>query len=316
METGDQELTRTTRRAVRSIIATEDGNPPPMAFHANAYCSYFLADTCDAVESATRAVAGFARSGHIGELAQAYTGLGNCLVTSCRFEEARTAYNQALVLSEKIGDDCRSSIVLSNMGASHFLEGNSETALRFCLHSLAVGKRAPAQPGLLRTWSNLAGAYTATGDLTRARECLDAWSKWMKDGRSWAAKMEFYCHIASMELTLGNTDEGLKWILLAERESQGAEDLVVTLGKLERLRVFSAYHTSGANAAEVIATANINRFRNRHLLAYAEAVAGLAWLEKRVCGSPSPSTKEEMGLFERHRLDGKYASLVLEGFLD
>jgi tetratricopeptide (TPR) repeat protein len=285
-----------------------------MAFHADAYCSYYLADICEAAESASRAVAGFARSELIGELAQAYTGLGNCLVASCRFEEARRAYDQALVLSEKIGDDCRSSIVLSNVGASYFLEGNAETALKYCLRSLAVGKRAPAQPSLLRTWSNLAAAYAATGELSKARESLDAWGKWMKDGRSWAGRMEFYCHSASMELTLGNTDEALKWILTAERESQGAENLVVTQGRLERLRVFSTYHTSGAHSAEVVAMANLDHSGIDTSLPTRRRALRLA--ERKVHGSISQSTREELGLFERLRLAGKHASLVMEGALE
>ncbi|HSD30910.1 MAG TPA: AAA family ATPase, partial [Gemmatimonadales bacterium] len=75
VETGDQELTMTTRDAVRSIIAAEDGSTPPIAYHADAYCSYYLADIDAGQRSATRAIAAYGTAENIGGLAHAYTGL-------------------------------------------------------------------------------------------------------------------------------------------------------------------------------------------------------------------------------------------------
>jgi tetratricopeptide (TPR) repeat protein len=286
-----------------------------MAFHADAFCSYYLSDIDEAAKSAECAVMGFTGGGNIGELAQAHTGLGNCLLVMCRLEEAREAYLRALALAKRMGDDCRSSIVLSNLGASYFLEGDMDSALEYGHESLALGKSAPAQPGLLRTWSNLASAYVVRRELDRARECFESWQQWMRNGRSWAARMEYWCDTALMEVTMGNTSEALKLVATAERESQGREDLVVNQGRLERLRVFLAYHTSGVEAAKLLAKASVRQFQGRNLLAYMEALAALGWLETRVEGGHSQATQVLLQLLKDHRLQGKRMLFEVEGFL-
>ncbi len=315
VENGSQEFTRGVRDEVRQIISSGVGDVPPMAFHADAFCSYYLSDIDEAAKSAKRAVVGYTDGGNIGELAQAHTGLGNCLLVSCRLEEAREAYRQALGLAKRMGDDCRSSIVLSNLSASYFLEGDTESALDYGHKSLALGKSAPAQPGLLRTWSNLASAYVVRRELDKARECFESWQQWMRDGRSWAARMEYWCDTALMELTLGNTSEALKLVATAEQESQGKEDLLVNQGRLERLRVLLAYHTSGVETAKLLAKSCLKRFQGRNLLAYLEALAALGWLETRVEGVHSQATQVLLQLLKDHRLQGKRTLFEVEGFL-
>jgi DNA-binding SARP family transcriptional activator/tetratricopeptide (TPR) repeat protein len=315
VETGDQGLTRTIRDRVRHLIASEDGNAPPIAFHANAYCSYFLADIDEAIQLASHAVTAFAHRENIRDLAQAYTGLGNCLIASCRLEEARQAYKSALMLSERMGDDCRSSILMSNLSASYLLEGEAETAIDYGRRSLDIGRRAPAQPALLRTLSNLASAHIVRGEMDKAKECLGYWHNWMKDGRSWVTQVEYLCDFALVELTLGDTSEALELIAVAERESRGKEDLTVTQGRMERLKVLLTYHTFGAYAAELAAATCVNRFRDRHMLAYIEALAALSWVETKTNGVPSDTTRHLLELLDRFRLYGKRALLVVEGFL-
>jgi DNA-binding SARP family transcriptional activator/tetratricopeptide (TPR) repeat protein len=315
VEGGDHLLTINTRTEIKQIIASEGWKAPPMAFHTDAFCNYYLSDIGDAVTSAQKAVAGFSRQGSIGELAQAYTGLGNCLLVSCELEEARAAYKLALDLSVKMGDDCRSSIVLSNICAAHFLEGNIDAALEYGQSSLTYGRRAPAQPSLMRTWANLASAHIARGEVDKAKECFDSWERWMKNGRSWSARMEYLCDTASMEFVLGNTGEALNLIATAELESKGREELVVNQGRFERLRVFLAYHVSGILAARELAEASTRRFRGRNHLAYFESLAALGWLETRTGGTDSASTQELLRLLEHHGLRGKVALLRMEGFL-
>lgn len=314
VESGNPEFTRSVRAEVRQIIAS--GNAPPIAFHADAYCSYYLSDIDEASKSASSAVAALIGGGNIADLAQAHTGLGNCLLVSCRLEEARDAYKRALELAMRMGDDCRRSIVLCNLGASYVLEGDTESALAYCQRSLELGRRASAQPGLLRTWSNLASAYVVRRELNRARECFESWQRWMRDGRSWAARMEYLCDTASMELTLGNTSEALKAIASAERESQGREDLVVNQGRLERLRVLLAFHTTGVETARHLAESNLERFQGRNLLAYLDALAAIAWVESRIGGDHSHSRDALLQLLQDHRLHGKKVLLEVEGFIE
>jgi hypothetical protein len=127
--------------------------------------------------------------------------------------------------------------------------------------------------------------------------------------------MEYWCDTALMEVTMGNTSEALKLVATAERESQGREELVVNQGRLERLRVFLAYHTSGVEAAKLLAKASVRRFQGRNLIAYMETLAALGWLETRIEGGHSQATQVLLQVLEDHRLQGKRMLFEVEGFL-
>ncbi|MGH9890773.1 MAG: AAA family ATPase, partial [bacterium] len=315
VESGNEGLTRRAREELRQLVISGDSDTPPIAFHADAYCSYFLLDIEDASESAERAVAALSNVGNIGELALMYTGLGNCKMALCRLEEARDAYGLALGYSRKVGDDCRTSIVCSNLGASYLIRAEIDRAIAYCEEGLAVGRRAPAQPALLRTYSNLAFAYLLAGNVNKARDCLVSWQRWIQDGRSWAMNLEYYCESASIELAFGNPGEALKLIAEAERELQGRGYLFVSQGEFERLRVFSTFHTDSGSAALILAEDSLERFKDRHILAYLEAVAALAWLEMRLFGEHSEATRSRLHLFETYQASGKRAVLAAQGFL-
>ena len=316
VENGNPALARRTRDELRRVFVNRVGGSPPIAFHANAYCSYFLLDIEEASASAAKAVSLQGQGGEPGELAQAYTGLGNCMMAMARLAEARDSYRLALQISRKMGDDCRTSIVASNLAASYLMEGDVGAAIAFGEESLSVGKRAPAQPGLLRTWTNLGFAYLISGDVAKARNCFECWRRWIQDGRSWAARMEYWCDSASMELALGNTSEALALIAEAERASYGKDDLVVNQGAFERLRVLLAHHTKGADAARALAARFRRKFEGRHIVALTDAIAAAAWVEKKIEGGLSAKTQSELLIFEQYCLYGKRAVLVAQGFLD
>lgn len=315
VESGNIELTRRAREEIRRTILQLDDAPPPIAYHAEAYCSYYLSDIASASESANRAVTALAKAGSIGELAAAYTGLGNCKLALARFEEARDAYRLALGCSKKIGDDCRTSITYSNVGASYLIQGQVEQAMLFGENSLAVGRQAPTQPALLRTWSNLAFAYLLAGRRDDARDCFDSIQGWIKDGRSWAINTEYYCESASIELAFGNTVEALRLLSQAEQQSKGREHPFVLQGMLDRLMVFLTYHTKGPEIAHQLARDGLERFRNRHFLAYLDGIAALAWTERSMTGTHSTTTENQLKLFETYQAGGKRQILRIQGFL-
>lgn len=316
VDCGNADLARKTREEVRRVFLHRQEWIPPIAYHADAYCSYYLLDIADALESAKRAVRSLVQGKNHSELAQAYTGLGNCTMALARLTEARTLYQLALRHSRMVGDDCRTSIVTSNIAASYLVERQLDQAKAYGEESLSVGKRAPAQPGLLRTWTNLAFAHLLSGDIDKAMECITGWQRWIQDGRSWAAQMEYWCDTASMELALGNTGEALQLIASAESASQGRDALCVNQGTFERLTVFRAYHSKGAAAARTLAKAGVEKFKGRHAIAYMDAIAAMAWLEKQTEGLYSDWVRGELGIFERYGVVGKWDILAAEGFLD
>jgi tetratricopeptide (TPR) repeat protein len=315
VESGRVEMTERARHELRRTVMSSTIDVPPMAFFADAYCSYYLLDIEHALESAQRAVKGLAAGKNIGELALGYNALGNCEMAGCRFEEAREAYGTALALWKRVGDDYRMSLTNYNRGSSYLMGGEFNKAISDFEESLSIGKRASAQPVLLWTWSNLALAHMVLGQKGRALECFEALKRWMQNGRSWVMNMEYYCGAAEIELAIGNESEALKLVAQAEQELQGRGYLFISQGTLERLRVFLAYHTQGPYAARLLAEEFMNRFKGRHQLAHLETVAALAWIERKMTNEYSDATKRELQLFDKQRAVGKRAILAAQGFL-
>jgi DNA-binding SARP family transcriptional activator/tetratricopeptide (TPR) repeat protein len=316
VESGRVELVATCREELHRTLISPSEDVPPIAYFADAYCSHFLLDIEQALESAQRAVTGLATRKNIGELALGYNALGNCEMAGCRFEEALEAYSKALTLWKTVGDDYRMSLTHYNLGATHMMGGDFNKAVQDFQESLAIGKRAPAQPVLSWTWSSLALAHLVQDQRSSAIECLEALKHWMQSGRSWVMNMEYYCGAAEIELAIGNENEALRLISQAEQELQGRGYLFISQGTLERLRVFLAYHTQGPEAATSLAEEFMNRFRGHHQLAHLEAVAALAWIERKMTGRYSTATERELQLFDKHRAAGKRAILIAQGFLE
>ena len=316
VESGNLDLARRARDELRRLVIEDTTALPPMALHADAYCSYFLLDIGEATHLAEQAVAALAAKGNIGNLALAYTGLGNCRFALCQLAEAREAYKVALKLAKRMGDDFRISVALSNLAASYLLAGDIERALLHGEDSIRIGSQAPAQPALLRALSNLGFASILAGDRERAKECLEAQRRWIQEGRSWASNIDFYCESASMELALGNTIEALKLGRLAERYTRDRQHIYLNPGTLDRILVFVTYHTSGIEPAYELAKKSIEQFQNRHVMAHLDAVAAVAWTEMRTLGRYSESTLDRLQLFDTLGVSGKRAVLRAQGFLE
>ncbi len=103
VESGKVELTERSREELRRTLIAPGNGIPPIAFFADAYCSYYLLDIEHAMESARLAVTGLGSRRNIGELALGYNALGNCEMARCRFEEAREAYDSALTCGKQWG---------------------------------------------------------------------------------------------------------------------------------------------------------------------------------------------------------------------
>jgi tetratricopeptide (TPR) repeat protein len=308
-------MIRAAREELRTTAMIPASDVSPFAHHADAYCSYFLLELEEAVRSARVAVSGLVLGQDLYELAQAYTGLGNCLTALCRIEEAREAFGLALTLYRKAKDKGRISVLCSNLAAACLICGDVDLAIANGEESLEAGTRVSAQPVLLRTWSNLAFAYLLSGQLDKAHQCHRSWQRWVCEGRSWAINIDYCCESASFQLAMGNTIEALELIGRAREQSRGRENLVINLGTLERLKVFFAYHTEGQAAATILAKEYLNKFKEKHALAYLESVAATAWLEARTLGNYSDSTRGRLTLFDNPAVKGKRAVLTSQGFL-
>jgi len=315
IEGGRVELTMAARQELQRTILAATEDVPPMAYFADAYCSYFLLDIRRALESAQQAVRRLETQKDISELALGYNALGNCQMAGGLLREARQTYDKTLELWRRVGDDCRMSIATYNLATSYLTEGDIPTATSYFEESLAIGKRASTQPVLLRTWSGLAQAFVLQGRFDKALECLDSTKRWIEKGRSWAMNIEFCCEAAEIELAIGNKNEALKLVSQANQLFQERGYLFINQGAFERLSVFACFHSQGPLVAERLVGQYISRFKGRHQLAHLEVVAALAWVERMLIGDYTEATKQELLLFERHRALGKRAIFVAQGFL-
>ena len=312
---GNVVMTREARDELRRSVLTADNPPPAFAFYTDAYCSYFLLDIGDAARSAGTSVKMFSDAGKVAELELAFTALGNCKLALCQFDEALRAYEAGLQLSRRIGDDCRTSMICSNLSATYLLSGAFDQAISLGEESLQVGERAPVQPVLMKTLVNLASAYQLTGSNSKFGKCLEFLQDWIKQDRDWVSKVEYCWERAELELSIGNHDDALKLIATAEREFEGRGYLSVTQGILERLRVFSTYYAEGPTIANRLAQQSVIRFEGRHVIGYLETLAALAWSERKLYGEVSRETNCRLEIFDKVGAMGKRASLTMQGFL-
>jgi DNA-binding SARP family transcriptional activator/tetratricopeptide (TPR) repeat protein len=315
VESGRVEMTAASRDELRRLSGSNIECVPPIAFFADAFCNYHLLDIEPALQSALRAVAGFAKTKNVGELALGYNALGNCYVAGCHLEQARKSYATAIDISTRVGDDYRRSLACYNLGSSYMLEGQFEKAVRFIEESIDIARRAPNQPVFPWVRASLALAHFVLGQHSEAGQCFEAMKDWMRSGRSWAVKMEYYCGAAEIELATGNEGEALKYVAKAEEQLHGRGNPFISAGTLDRLRVFLALNAQGPEVATSLSTEFADRYRGRHHLAYLEVVAAVAWLESKVTNKISEATGNDLRLFQELRVEGKRAILIAQGFI-
>jgi tetratricopeptide (TPR) repeat protein len=316
VESGNLEMLQSAHDELGEIFDTAGGCPSPITCYAKSYSTYHLLEVETALSHAKKAVVGLSKEGSIEEVALAYTALGNCHTALCRFDEARAAYCEALGLSKRMGDDCRVSILNSNISVTYLMAGKVTEATKFGEESLRIGRLAPAQPALVNTLSNLGFAYVLEGRTGKASECLHALRSWMEDRRSWGVRAESAVAVAEIELAVGNRSEALSVLAQADREVRTKSFAFVAQGAFDRLGVLLAYHREGPDASLAFARAQELRFRGRHPFAHLEAISGLAWAERSAMGSYSKSTEADLRLFDTLPVAGKRAIMVAQGFLE
>jgi hypothetical protein len=133
--------------------------------------------------------------------------------------------------------------------------------------------------------------------------------------RSWSARVSFLADTANLALLAGNISYALDTISAMERMTWGRERAVPDLGLVERLRLFRMGYTRDAASACVMAEHAKEKFRNRNLMFYLDALSAHAWAERRAHGKLSPDTEDELTLLDMPELTGKKAALVGQGFL-
>ncbi|HYK81724.1 MAG TPA: AAA family ATPase [Gemmatimonadales bacterium] len=314
-EAGDGARVRAAAKQIARLIEDPLGERLAIAWYARGYCDYVFYDLPAACLRLERAIQLFKDPQDLLALALAHNALGVCQYYSCNFADSSHSLSVALRLAKRIGDDFRLSTIASNLCTLHILTGNLQEAARMGQLSVEVGKAIPSQPNLMSSYTNLAEVYMLSGEREKALQCLEDARKWMDVTRSWRAKMDFLCESANFALMMENTDLALQHIDSVESIAQGRELAVPEAGMFEKLRILRTAHVSGNDSALRMARRARDRFKQRNVVYYLEALAATAWLEKRKFGCYNTETAEELSLFDRTGACGLKAALVAQGFL-
>ncbi|HEV2669767.1 MAG TPA: tetratricopeptide repeat protein, partial [Gemmatimonadales bacterium] len=308
---GDEDGIRQTRAEAAQII--DSGSQLPAAYLTIAYCDFYTYE----VRPALRFLEMVAQLGgrDLAQLSFVHSGIGGCYSSLCNFPLAIRHLRRALEFSERIGDDSRTSRVLSNMTLTTTALGHYEEAIQLGCRSIDLGMRNINQPELVISYANLGDAYFLAGDRERSSECLERAKQWIETHDDWYMTVAFLFEVASRALATGNVALALNTKREIDVMTGQSPQLHMQGGLALKLEALRALHEQGPEMAREFAYERRSFFKERVPLFYLDALAVCAWLEKMSGGRYSVETEEELKLFEICGAPGRRALLVAQGFL-
>jgi len=108
---GDEEGIRQTRRETARLI--DSGSQLPSAYLTIAYCDYYTYEVHSALLSLEKVAQLISRD--LAQLSFVHSGIGSCYSSLCAFPDALRHLRKGLEMAERIGDDSRTSRILSNL---------------------------------------------------------------------------------------------------------------------------------------------------------------------------------------------------------
>jgi len=269
-----------------------------------------------------------ARSAH-GHIRQALTGLrqrpsptqrsfirnalGAINTLLCNPGEAVIEFQEALKLSQKIGDESRTSTIASNMCTALSYQGSFEAAIEMGNYAIKSGLKTMSQPVLATAYTNLVDPYMLTGRIDDARHCLNAAKEWLAHNRSWFTKICLLAEEADLHLMCGEQDLVLDVLKQIDKESEG-RGVMFQPGLMTKLRAYRAALLSREDEGLRIACEVENSLHDECPLVYLDALAARAWIETRIQGK-SETTRRVLMAIEEFGVPGRRALLIKEGFL-
>jgi len=314
-EGGDERMVRAASNQLRLLADQPGGMDDPLLLHALGFCHFFFFELTSAATCLERAISILKESSDSVTLNHVYNGLGLTKHYLCQFREAEGAYDAALHLAKRMGDDSRVSIIASNLSGVRCTTGDYAGSIEFGQRSIAAALRGSSQPRIWATYTNVAEAYILSGDVPKALECIQAAGRLVGAERSWRARVGFLSDSANLWLMIGNNALALDTIAEMERVAEGRERAAPDIGQMERLRIFRVGHTRDATSCCEMAKLTKERFRDKHPIFYLDALGAQAWAETRACGKLTRETETELKVFELGQLAGKRAALRAQGFL-
>jgi tetratricopeptide (TPR) repeat protein len=247
-------------------------------------------------------------------LSLGYTAYGTCKQGLGDFRTAGEAYQKALALSTRMGDDLRSAVIASNLCVAKLHQGDFVSAVTFGERAVSTAAGA-LSPRLVSVHLNLAASLFMNGQEEPALRSLRAAQEASSRERSWLATMEFLMGCASFALQTRNVPLALELTEAAQRAAWGKERAVPHAGLFDTLRVHRTLHVDGLDAARVLARQCLAKYRGRHPLYFANIAGCNAWLDMLSFGEYSEGTRSDLLVLDDLGFAGLRAILVAQGFL-
>ena len=286
-----------------------------MIFLARSYCRHFSCEPFASLEDSETALRLHEGSPDLVERAFLLNGHAVCLRMVGRTPEARAAFERALNLSLRIGNDSRASIICANLTMLENSRGRFESGLAYGHRALAYATRDVNQPLRTLIYLALMESCALLGRVGEAQEWMDSARESLFGNPTMLNRIEFYLETAGFALILGNVELALNLVEEAEHGVQGQDLILFDVGVFERFRAFRTAHREGLDAGWEVVEAAVQRFRGTHPLYYVNVLPAKAWLEAKMHGHYSKETEEGLELLTAYDLKGKRALWIAQGFL-
>jgi DNA-binding SARP family transcriptional activator len=314
-ELGDGSRNLKAFKLLEDLLRTQEVKKSPTALTALGLCQLIAFTPSEAARSFMSAIELLQCSKNLVPQSIALNGLGIAKYRLCESGLAVQAFNSALSLSKRIGDDSRASIISGNLAGLHTLRGEYALAVRVGKEGVTLGQRALNQPFLVGTLLNLAEAHLLADETPSGLRMIAAADEWMEEKRTWWANVEYLLQRSSLALVLGNKAHAIDLLDSLETEVAGKENLISNAGLFTKLSSYRHAHISGAkNARDLVHRAG-KRFQTCEPLFYLDVVTIRAWLERQSSGEYTPETEKDLQLFAEYQLPGKRAIAQLQGLL-
>src|SRR5437660_3587954 len=311
---GDECRVATARQQAEVAIAQLASEVPPMLSYTKEYCDFFFHElAAGASWLECTSVTWNARQDPVG-LALGYSAYGTCKQGLGDFELACEAYHKALTFSTRIGDDLRSAVIASNLCVAKLHQGDFGSAVKFGKLAVSTAGRV-LRPRLVSIPLNLAASLFMNGQRDAASKSLSAAHEASNRELSWLATMEFLTGCASFALQTRDVTLALELTDAAQRVAWGKERAVPHAGLFDTLRIHRALHVDGLDAARLLASQCLAKYRGRHPLYFVDIAACNAWLDVMSFGAYSQQTIADLSLFDEFGFAGVRGMLVAQGFL-
>jgi len=313
--TGDTARLWNAVRQIDHALERPDLQNNPMMYHARCYSRFFCHDAFAALEDIENALHLHRGSPNIVEQALLQNARGVCLRSVCRTTEARGAFEIALALSLRIGDDSRASIVSANLGMVDNSRGCFDAGLAHGERALQYARSDVNQPLRTIIYVTLMESCALLGRMDEARKWMECARESAVDAPTMINRLTFCLEAAGFALMIGNLRLALTLTEEAEHLVQGQDLFPQDAGIFARYRAFRAVHMQGVDAGAQIVEATVQRFEKTHPLFYINVLPVKAWLERRVTGRYSRETENGLRLLSDYDLNGKRTTWIAQGFL-